>query len=928
MLDSLKDLILVYGMDGRILYANDTVCRVLGYSREELLARNVNGIVAAPYNRLLGGRVKKLKAEGELIITTSYRKKGGGAYPAETRCAVTSMAGKPCVLCIARGVPRGEKTVRDLGEARERYRRLVEGLRGEYFFYQHGADGVFTYISPSIKDVLGYTQAQFLKHYMRYVTDNPLNKSVVAHTTQSLKGRQQPAYLIELRHARGGTRMLEVLEVPVKDGDGRVTSVEGIAHDITGRLREKSELEAYREGLEGMVEERTAELKAVFERAPIAIILLDEKLNVVRVNSGNAPGTGAKKSLIGEVLKCVNAVDGECGRGRSCASCAVRAAVRATRDYGRTVSRREASVTTADGQKISFLLSTAVIRVKAEKRLLLCLDDITPQKAAEESARAAEEFSRLILSSAGDGIIGVDTQGRVLFMNSASEAMLGWTLAELKGKAIHPVIHHTKPDGRAYPVKECPMHAAYTEQRESIVQDEMLWRRDGTGFYVRYSAHPMYRRGVISGAVVTFNDVSARRRAEEELRANKERLQAQNALLTSLGRSRGAAASDLDAAFREAAETAAEALDADRVGVWLFNEDRTALVCRDFYDRPSRTHAAGARFERAAYPSYFRLLETERAVAADDAAADFRLREFRDPYLKPNNVTCVLDVTVPAGERTAGMIRAERVGRRGAWRLDEQNMLGAVSDFIALAVASAERAKLESMKDFLTHTIVHDLKNPLASIICAGQLLAEDMRGHMNADQRENLDILNQQAEELKRMVSNILDINRMEEGKLPIRAVLLSPGKLLRDAAGTLKVAAAAERKRVRVRAVPAGLPDAQGDEELLRRVLENLLANALKFTPPGTDVDAGAAAGAAGLEFYVSDRGPGIPAEYHARIFEKFVQLEDIGPRKWGGKGLGLAFCKLAVEAHGGRIWVESVPGRGSVFRFTVPFGKGGAK
>ena len=450
----------------------------------------------------------------------------------------------------------------------------------------------------------------------------------------------------------------------------------------------------------------------------------------------------------------------------------------------------------------------------------------------------------------------------------------------------------------------------------------MLWRRDGTGFYVRYSAGPLSGNGYAAGAVITFSDISVRRRIEEELRENKERLQVQNAALTELGRGRRTAALDVDAALREAAGTACEALGTDRVGIWLFNEDRSALACRVLYDRASRSLLSGPEFARAAYPAYFKLLEEERTLAMDDAAADFRAREFRESYTKPGKVGSLLDVSISSGEKTAGVIRAERGPGPRPWGLDEQNLLVAVADFAALAITGSERIKLENMKDFLTHTIVHDLKNPLSSIICAGQLLSEDLRAKVNRGQRETLDILNSMAEEMKSMVSNILDISRIEEGKLPLKTARFSPAKLLREAAGALKISAAHEGKRIKV-SPPESMPEATGDIELLKRVMENLIANALKFAPAGTAVETGAETAADGKtpEFYVMDRGPGVPEEYRERIFEKFVQLEDPSPRKWGGKGLGLAFCKLAVEAHGGRIRVEAAPGGGSVFRFTLP-------
>jgi len=181
-------------------------------------------------------------------------------------------------------------------ELADSYRRLVEGLKSEYFFYRHGRDGVFNYVSPAVRHVLGYSPENFLKHYTRYLTGNPVNQEAVRHTKKSLRGEKQPPYPLEVLHKNGSARWLEVLEVPVKDGRGRVTAVEGIAHDITRRARAEKELDVYRRGLEELVAERTAELKAVFDRTPVLLMLLDEKLRVIRTNS-----TGRQGRLIGEV---------------------------------------------------------------------------------------------------------------------------------------------------------------------------------------------------------------------------------------------------------------------------------------------------------------------------------------------------------------------------------------------------------------------------------------------------------------------------------------------------------------------------------------------------------------------------------------------------------------------------------------------------
>ncbi len=141
-----------------------------------------------------------------------------------------------------------DKKIRELEQEREalkeseaKYRHLVEAVQKYYFFFTHDTEGVFRYISPSIEIVLGYKPAEFLVHYSKYLTDNPINKEVVRHTELSIKGEEQPPYEIEIEAKDGSPHWLEVKEFPVFDQSGKVTHVEGIAHNITERKRAEVE---------------------------------------------------------------------------------------------------------------------------------------------------------------------------------------------------------------------------------------------------------------------------------------------------------------------------------------------------------------------------------------------------------------------------------------------------------------------------------------------------------------------------------------------------------------------------------------------------------------------------------------------------------------------------------------------------------------
>lgn len=483
--------------------------------------------------------------------------------------------------------------------AESRFQRMVEGLRREYFFYCHGADGVFQYVSPSIKNILGYSQAEFLRHFGDYMTAAPGNRLVAERTRQSLMGSRQPPYEVEIYHKNGSVRTLEVLEMPVRER-GRVVAVEGIARDITEQKRIQAEL-------------------AEHDR--------------------------------------------------------------------------------------------------------------------EMTAQAA-----LILRSSGDGIIGVDPDGLVIFMNEAAEKMLGWTMDEMKGRALHRAIHSKRPDGTLYPEKDCPMSAVLRRGKPGLVEDEVLWRRDGSSFPVSYSVRPIIKEGSRAGAVITFRDVT-------------------------------------------------------------------------------------------------------------------------------------------------------------------------------------ERKRLEEMREFLTHAIVHDLNNPLTSIM-AGAEMAAECPGHLpGCANREQLALVSEAAVEMRKMISDILDINRLEQGKIKMDRKACSPSKIISDAAGGMAPAAKYGSRRI-VTAGRKRLPGVIADERIIRRVLENLSSNALRYTPQGTAVTLSAAAGRRGtVRFSVSDEGPGVKRDHLSRIFDKYFQSAPADAGSRVGKGIGLAFCRLAIEAHGGRIWAENLRPKGFAVCFELP-------
>jgi PAS domain S-box-containing protein len=230
------------------------------------------------------------------------------------------------------------------------------------------------------------------------------------------------------------------------------------------------------------------------------------------------------------------------------------------------------------------------------------------------------------------------------------------------------------------------------------------------------------------------------------------------------------------------------------------------------------------------------------------------------------------------------------------------------------------RKQAELLRDDLTGMIVHDLRTPLTSLLSGLQAL--HYLGRQDAAEQEILENAIGGGETLLGMINDLLDISKLESGSLVLTKTRIHPSDVIEWA--LTHTAPLARQSGLRVaRHLPADLPCVEADEDTLRRSLVNLLGNALKFTPQGGIVTVAAFydAGESAIVFAVGDTGEGIPAHQVRRIFDKFGQVES---RKAGRKmstGLGLTFCKLVAEAHGGKIWVESKLGKGSRFLFTIP-------
>ncbi|MFA6561990.1 MAG: hybrid sensor histidine kinase/response regulator [Verrucomicrobiia bacterium] len=226
--------------------------------------------------------------------------------------------------------------------------------------------------------------------------------------------------------------------------------------------------------------------------------------------------------------------------------------------------------------------------------------------------------------------------------------------------------------------------------------------------------------------------------------------------------------------------------------------------------------------------------------------------------------------------------------------------------------------ELETLRDNLVHLVVHDLRSPLAMMAGYVDLIKVKVAAKLNASEVGYIDILGKHTAKLLDMVTTLLDVSRMEAGEMPLNRQACDVAAIAKDVVDTFSIL---KGQRCLSIESQSGALSVHADKDVLQRIIANLIGNAVKFTPDGGRITVTISRKDSMARVAVTDTGPGIPAEHHKKVFEKFGQVDKEARRH--STGLGLTFCKLAVETHGGQIGLESEVGKGSTFWFTLPPG-----
>ena len=680
-----SDIIYRTDVMGRFTFVNPVGMRLLKYSEHELLGRRFVELIRPDHQeaaeRFYGRQFTRRRASTYYEFP-AVAKDGSGVWIGQNVQVLQEDGKVVGFQAMARDITERKRAEDARLESEERLRSIVQSTndaiilmdtQGNVTFWNRGAEMSFGYTA---EEMVGRPVAQIVPERFREAHQRGVQRVAAAGR---LTVQANMFELVGLR--KDGT------EFPLEFSLGAWTGKSGLF--ITGIVRDISE----RKLAETALRESEGRYRRLIESLPAAVYTCDAQGRITLYNQAAVALWGRQPEL---------GKDPWCGSWRiyrldgatvPLDQCAMEVAMR----EGRPIREMEIVIERPDGTRRNVLAHPDPICDESGAVIgsINMLVDITERKQAEEERQKLARDRLLLLDSTGDGIYGIDLEGRCTFINKAGAKMLGYQTDEVLGKDMHQLVHHSFADGRPYPRTDCHIFEVFRSGRGCQIDHEVFLRKDGTAFPVDYTSFPVYEQDIMTGAVVTFLDITEGRRLEDALTQRAVRLIKQQSALTDLTQSRSFQSSPLMPTLQHITEMAARTLAVERVGIWRYTDDRTAIQCMDLYELSRDCHAVEMTIPVHSFPDYFDALVKSRIIAADNAHTDDRTAEFSAEYLSRIGINSLMGVPIYLFGRLEGMISHEHVGPPRRWTEDEQMFAVAVSNLVTLAYEQAERRRAQ-----------------------------------------------------------------------------------------------------------------------------------------------------------------------------------------------------------------------------------------
>ncbi|HBG23697.1 MAG: hypothetical protein A2266_02205 [Bacteroidetes bacterium RIFOXYA12_FULL_40_10] len=565
------------------------------------------------------------------------------------------------------------------------------------------------------------------------------------------------------------------------------------------------------------------------------------------------------------------------------------------------------------GELIYVEILSHLIKFENRDARLVLVKDITERKKIERELVQSEERLRLIFDSAAEGIYGLDTLGNCTFCNKAAISMLGYTNEnELIGRNMHNIIHCLHNDGSPFLEIDCKIYKAFLRSEGTHVDDEVLWRKDGTSFPVEYWSYPIHRDEKTIGAVVTFMDISQRKKDEKVQQILYE--------ITSSS----ITVSGPEELFVIIREQLGKILDVSNFFVALYDAEKGKFKELAGVDEKDKIEEWAASESLSGY-----VLKEGRPLLLNS-------RDIEE-YIEEDNINIVgfpskswLGVPLIIENRIIGVMVLQSYTQENAYDKGSIRFLEMVAREIAVVFQRAEMIKnlikskdraeeSDRLKSAFLANMSHEIRTPMNGILGFLQLLSEGEIS--NGDRDYYFDVINKSGERLLSTINDIIEISKIESGQLSTSVSYVDIGSIL-DFQYEFFVKQA-QQKGLKLTLCKTRNPiikTIKTDKHILDGILTNLIKNAIKFTEKG-EIEFGNYIKGDAMFFYVKDTGIGISPDRHQAIFERFVQADLDYKRPHEGSGLGLSIVKAYVNMLGGEINLVSESGVGSTFFFSIP-------
>ncbi len=519
----------------------------------------------------------------------------------------------------------------------------------------------------------------------------------------------------------------------------------------------------------------------------------------------------------------------------------------------------------------------------------------------------AEQRYGITLASVGDAVISTDAEGRIEFMNPVAEQLTGWSAQDASGRPIDDVFLVVDERTRK-PLTGPARSVLTTDAAVGLTDHSLLLSREGIERPVADSAAPIHdEEGQVSGAVLVFRNQTEEREARRALIASEERL-------------------------RLAIQASRQGIyDVDlKTGVAQVNDEYALMLGYD----PAEFRETDRRWAERLHPE-----DRDRATAlyedyigggSQEYRLEFRLRTASGGWIWVLSVGAIIEWdTDGRPSRMLGThtdITERREAEEQIRKLNESleqkveqrtKELQATAE--ALRAANAELLEVSEAKTKFLRQMSHELRTPLNSVIGFSGLMLQGIAGEVNDEQCRQLEMINHSGKHLLELINDILDLSRIEAGKVELSHESIDVPALVEAAIAIVSPTAAEKGLQLTV-TLPDGDPRLISDPVKVKQILLNLLANAVKYTDSGSVGLLVARLAPGMLGFSVIDTGPGIPAEEQDVIFGEFTRhVRDVADSE--GTGLGLAISRRLARLLGGTITLESEPGKGSTFTLLLP-------